>query len=152
MDRERASFAARARPLRPSNGPGFSSEKVETPLAADRVTTAFCRSMQSFDVVAAFVSNAETKKQALALASGSTTVWRRFSYQSTMVNLSAANLIGGLVFGSIGFVAFVYGKRMNLWKPMFLGIALMVYPYFVSNDLLMIAIGTIGTAGLFFLR
>jgi hypothetical protein len=108
--------------------------------------------MQSFDVVAAFVSNAETTKQALALASGSTTVWRRFSYQSTMLNLSAANLIGGFVFGSIGFVAFIYGKRMNLWKPMFLGIALMVYPYFVSNDLLMIAIGTIGTAGLFFLR
>ncbi len=69
-----------------------------------------------------------------------------------MLNLSAANLIGGLVFGSIGFVAFIYGKRMNLWKPMLLGIALMVYPYFVSNDAVMIAIGSIGTAGLFFLR
>ena len=69
-----------------------------------------------------------------------------------MVNLSAANLIGGCVFGSIGFVAFIYGKRINLWKPMFLGIALMIYPYFISNDVLMIAIGAIGTAGLFFLR
>ncbi len=69
-----------------------------------------------------------------------------------MLNLSAANLIGGLVFGSIGFVAFIYGKRMNLWKPMLRGIALMVYPYFVSNDAVMIAIGSIGTAGLFFLR
>jgi hypothetical protein len=78
--------------------------------------------------------------------------WPANSSLIAMLNLSAANLIGGFVFGSIGFVAFVYGKRMNLWKPMFLGIALMVYPYFVSNDLLMIAIGTIGTAGLFFLR
>ena len=69
-----------------------------------------------------------------------------------MFSFSAANLIGGLVFGSIGFVAFIYGKRMNLWKPMFLGIALMVYPYFISDDLLMIAIGAIGTTGLFFLR
>ena len=69
-----------------------------------------------------------------------------------MLNLSAANLIGGFVFGSIGFVAFIYGKRMNLWKPMLLGIALMVYPYFVSNDAVMIAIGATGTAGLFFLR
>ncbi|PYL52200.1 MAG: hypothetical protein DMF29_11325 [Verrucomicrobia bacterium] len=69
-----------------------------------------------------------------------------------MLNLSAANLIGGFVFGSIGFVAFIYGKRMNLWKPMFLGIALMVYPYFISNDLAMIAIGAIGTTCLFFLR
>jgi len=47
---------------------------------------------------------------------------------TTMINLSAANLIGGFVFGSIGFVAFIYGKRMNLWKPMFLGIGLMIYP------------------------
>ena len=69
-----------------------------------------------------------------------------------MFNLSTANLIGGCVFGSIGFVAFIYGKRMNLWKPMLLGIALMVYPYFVSDDVAMIAIGAIGTAGLFFLR
>jgi len=69
-----------------------------------------------------------------------------------MLNLSAANLIGGFVFGSIGFVAFIYGKRMNLWRPMLLGIALMVYPYFVSNDLAMIVIGAAGTAGLFFLR
>ena len=69
-----------------------------------------------------------------------------------MFNLSAANLIGGLVFGSIGFIAFIYGKRMNLWKPMFLGIALMIYPYFISNDIALVAIGAIGTAGLFFLR
>jgi len=69
-----------------------------------------------------------------------------------MLNLSAANLIGGFVFGSIGFVAFIYGKGMNLWRPMLLGIAFMVYPYFLSDDLLMIAIGTIGTAALFFLR
>jgi hypothetical protein len=68
------------------------------------------------------------------------------------VNFSAANLIGGLVFGSIGFVAFMYGKRMNLWKPMFLGLALMVYPYFVSNDIAMIVVGAIGSASLWFVR
>ncbi|PYL06522.1 MAG: hypothetical protein DME34_08765 [Verrucomicrobia bacterium] len=60
--------------------------------------------------------------------------------------------MGGLVFGSIGFVAFIYGKRMNLWKPMLLGLALMIYPYFISDDVMMIAIGALGTAGLFFLR
>ena len=69
-----------------------------------------------------------------------------------MFNFSAANLIGGLVFGSIGFVAFVYGKRMNLWKPMFLGIALMVYPYFISDDKIMLVIGIFGSAALFFFR
>lgn len=68
------------------------------------------------------------------------------------MNFSAANLIGGFVFGSIGFVAFIYGKRMNLWKPMFLGLALMVYPYFISDDKIMIVIGIFGSAALFFVR
>jgi hypothetical protein len=68
------------------------------------------------------------------------------------VNFSAANLISGFVFGSIGFVAFIYGKRMNLWKPMLLGIALMVYPYFVSDDKIMLVIGLFGSTALFFVR
>ena len=69
-----------------------------------------------------------------------------------MFNLSALNLIGGLIFGSIGFVAFIYGKRMSLWKQMFCGIILMVFPYFVENTALMFAIGSAGTIALFFLR
>ena len=69
-----------------------------------------------------------------------------------MLNFSTANLIGGLIFGSIGFVAFIYGKRMNLWKPMFLGIGLMVYPYFITSDALMLVIGIFGSTALFFLR
>ena len=69
-----------------------------------------------------------------------------------MLNFSAANLIGGFVFGSIGFVAFVYGKRMNLWKPMLIGIALMVYPYFINDDMIMLVLGIFGSAALFFVR
>jgi len=65
---------------------------------------------------------------------------------------SGANLIGGFLFGSIGFVAFVYGKRMHVWKPMFLGIALMVYPYFIENDVALFAIGILGTAALVLFR
>jgi len=68
------------------------------------------------------------------------------------VNFSAANLIGGFVFGSIGFVAFMYGKRMSLWSPMFIGLALMIYPYFVSNDLLLWSAGVAGSASLWFVR
>ena len=65
---------------------------------------------------------------------------------------AGANLIGGLIFGSIGFVAFIYGKRMNVWKPMFLGLALMAYPYFIENDILLFGIGVVGTAALFLFR
>jgi hypothetical protein len=66
-----------------------------------------------------------------------------------MVSLSIANLIGNFLFGAIGFVAFVYGKRMHLWKIMFGGLALMIFPYFVADTLLMYLIGTTATATLF---
>jgi len=69
-----------------------------------------------------------------------------------MFEMGTANLVGGLLFGSIGFVAFMYGKRMNLWKIMLCGLALMIFPYFVANTAIMYAIGALGTAALFFLR
>lgn len=69
-----------------------------------------------------------------------------------MFGLSGASLIGGLLFGSIGFVAFVYGKRMSLWRMMICGIILMVYPYFVENVTVSLIIGAVGTLALFFLR
>ena len=69
-----------------------------------------------------------------------------------MFGLSAANLIGNLLFSSIGFVGFIYGKRMNLWKLMLCGLALMIYPYFVADTVIMYTIGALGTMGLFFLR
>ena len=78
--------------------------------------------------------------------------WRGLSSKKSMPVFSGANLIGGMVFGSIGFVAFIYGKRMHVWKPMFIGLALMAYPYFVANDIAMIAIGVVGTAALFLFR
>lgn len=60
-----------------------------------------------------------------AIGEGGSILARSWLALSAMFNLSAANLIGGFVFGSIGFVAFIYGKRINIWKPMLLGIALM---------------------------
>ena len=69
-----------------------------------------------------------------------------------MFGLTGANLIGNLLFSSIGFVAFIYGKRMNLWKPMFCGLGLMVFPYFVTNTIAMYVIGVVGSAALLLLR
>jgi len=66
--------------------------------------------------------------------------------------LGAANLIGNLLFSSIGFVAFVYGKKQNLWKMMFAGLGLMVFPYFIGGTVALFAIGMAGTALLFLLR
>lgn len=61
-------------------------------------------------------------------------------------------LFAGLIFGSVGFVAFVYGKKQGRIKTMLLGVALMAYPYFVTNGLALWLIGAGLTAALFFLR
>ena len=66
--------------------------------------------------------------------------------------MTANTLIAGLLFGSIGFVAFVFGKRNGLWKPAVIGILLMAYPYFVSDTLPLYVIGAVLTIALFFVR
>lgn len=59
------------------------------------------------------------------------------------MNFDPNALFAGLVVGSIGFVAFIYGKRQARAPQMIVGIAMMVYPYFVSNPLVIggIAVG-----------
>ena len=62
------------------------------------------------------------------------------------------NIIGGFVFGIVGWYAFWHGKKQGSWRPMVIGIALMVYPYFVANALLAFAIGIGLCAALYFWR
>ena len=69
-----------------------------------------------------------------------------------MPDFSAPNLLAGLLFGSIGFVGFIYGKRMSRWKPMMIGLLLMAYTYFVQNTLAICGIGLAGTVALFWWR
>ena len=78
--------------------------------------------------------------------------WRGFSCWGGVPTISGANLFAGLLFSSIGFVGFIFGKRLSLWKPMFIGIALMAYPYFIEDTLTLCAIGLAGTAALFWAR
>ena len=66
--------------------------------------------------------------------------------------LSGSNLFAGLLFSSIGFVGFIYGKRLSLWKPMFIGLALMAYPYFIEDTIVLCAVGLAGSALLVLLR
>ncbi|MBP9855118.1 MAG: amino acid transport protein [Candidatus Omnitrophica bacterium] len=64
----------------------------------------------------------------------------------------AASFIISLIFGSVGFVAFVYGKKNSEYKPMIIGIILMAYPYFISEIWAMTGIGIALTAALFIWR
>ena len=56
-------------------------------------------------------------------------------------------LMLSFLFGGIGMVVFVYGKRQARFLLMLDGLALMIYPYFVSNWILSLVIGTLLTVG-----
>jgi len=52
-----------------------------------------------------------------------------------------SQLIWGLIFGSIGFGFFLYGKKQRAPIPLITGIALMAFPYFISNVYIMVLVG-----------
>ena len=64
-------------------------------------------------------------------------------------SFSMVNLIWGLIFSGLGFVAFSYGKANAKFLPMGLGIALMIYPYFIRSTLVLVLIG-VGLCGAIF--
>lgn len=50
-------------------------------------------------------------------------------------------LMWSLLFSFIGLGFFIYGKKQKAVIPLFCGLGLMIYPYFISNTLLLVAIG-----------
>ena len=61
-------------------------------------------------------------------------------------------LFAGLIFGSIGFGYFWYGRKQQRPIPLLCGIALMVYPYFVGGWWAMLAVGLLLMAIPYFVR
>jgi hypothetical protein len=55
---------------------------------------------------------------------------------------SPAYLAGALLFGIIGFAAYRYGKRAGRQLTRWLGVALMLYPYAISQTWLLYAVGS----------
>ena len=51
------------------------------------------------------------------------------------------NLLAGFIFGTLGWGAFMYGKRLDRWQPRVIGLALMLYPYVFSNGWLLWGVG-----------
>jgi hypothetical protein len=60
---------------------------------------------------------------------------------SEVLILSTSALLWGLLFGSVGLGFFVYGKKQKVVVPLICGLVLMVFPYFISNTILLVAIG-----------
>ena len=66
--------------------------------------------------------------------------------------MNASTLILGGDFGSIGLGFFVYGKKQKAIIPLFSGIGLMVFPYFISNLYILIFSGIILVSLPFFIK
>jgi len=58
-----------------------------------------------------------------------------------MASMDTASLLWSLLFSSIGFGYFIYGKKQSNAVVRYVGIALMVYPYFVHNSIVIVLIG-----------
>jgi hypothetical protein len=67
-------------------------------------------------------------------------------------DFSIYTILLAVLFGLVGFAAFRYGRRNSEPRPLFLGIALMAYGYFVTNAWVSLAIGSVLTLALFFPR
>ncbi len=50
-------------------------------------------------------------------------------------------LVWGMLFGAIGFGFFIYGKKQKAVVPFVCGIALIVFPYFITNTFMLVLIG-----------
>lgn len=64
------------------------------------------------------------------------------------MDIDANALLASFVPSSIGLVLLMYGKRQGRAPHMVVGLVLMIYPYFVSNILLMFGIAAVLVAGL----
>ena len=67
-------------------------------------------------------------------------------------SVGTAVLLWGLLFGSIGFGFFIYGKKQKAVVPLITGIVLCVVPYFIANVFALVVVGVILMAVPFFVR
>ncbi len=62
---------------------------------------------------------------------------------------SPAYIFGAIVFGLVGLVAFRIGRKRQRPITLWVGVALMVYPYLVSDTVLMYLVGAALCVGLY---
>jgi predicted membrane protein len=66
--------------------------------------------------------------------------------------LNAPLLFWGLLFSSVGLGFFIYGRKQRAVVPLVCGLALMIFPYFISNTVLLVTIGVALLAIPYFVR
>lgn len=68
------------------------------------------------------------------------------------VTMNMSTIMWGLLFGSIGFGFFSYGRKQRKVVPLVVGIILVSYPYFVNNTYAVAGIGVALMAVPYFVR
>ena len=68
------------------------------------------------------------------------------------LSMSTATLLWGVLFSAIGLGFLLYGKRQRVIVPLACGLALMIFPYFISNSALLVAIGIVLIVIPYFIR
>jgi hypothetical protein len=66
--------------------------------------------------------------------------------------MDTPSLLLGVVFSAIGAAFFMYGRKQQRPVPLLCGVVLMVYPYFISNNALIILIGAALIGVAYFVR
>jgi len=66
--------------------------------------------------------------------------------------MNTSSLLWGLLFGSIGVGFLIYGRKQRAVVPLICGLGLVIFPYFVSNTILLVAIGAVLIAIPYFVR
>ena len=57
------------------------------------------------------------------------------------MNFSFSGLMAGFVFGTLGFYLLRHGKKQAHTPFIVIGLALMIYPYFIENEFLLWGVG-----------
>ncbi len=63
-----------------------------------------------------------------------------------------SQLVWGIIFGAIGLGYFTYGRKQKAVVPFLTGIALFIFPYFMSNVYLLVLVGIALVALPYFIR
>lgn len=64
------------------------------------------------------------------------------------LNFSPGWIIASLIVSSIGFVLLSYGKKMSRVPQLIVGLAMLIYPYFVPNLVAMLIVAAVLSLGL----
>ena len=60
--------------------------------------------------------------------------------------MDTSTIIWGVLFGAIGLGFFVYGKKQKAVVPLACGLGLMLFPYFISNVIILVIAGIVMVA------